>query len=108
MGNQDTIKMAPSSKKTFETEGQTKETPPVNSPLRKFYVSLLRQNKNSKMAMAWCKQHGIANNTVHDQIIKATKCLSKLSIKQKTTKTSDAQIIKCLSKLSVSIKPKSK
>lgn len=46
-------------KKSFNKPGQKKETPPKNDPIRIFYTSLLKQNKDSKMALRWCLEHGL-------------------------------------------------
>mmetsp|Transcript_4720 Transcript_4720/g.8574 ORF Transcript_4720/g.8574 Transcript_4720/m.8574 type:complete len:355 (-) Transcript_4720:545-1609(-) len=45
--------------KKFGMPGQTKETPPENDSLRKFYISLLSQKPNSDMAKKWCLQYGL-------------------------------------------------
>jgi hypothetical protein len=37
-----------------------KPTPPPDDPLRIFYTSLLRQNPDSKMALKWCQDRGLA------------------------------------------------
>jgi hypothetical protein len=47
------------SQKEFPKEGQTKTTPPETDPLRKFYTSLLKQKKDSEMALKWCTEHGL-------------------------------------------------
>lgn len=39
--------------------GQKKPTPPDGDPLRRFYTSLLKQNKTSTMALKWCLEHGL-------------------------------------------------
>ena len=36
-----------------------KATPPESDSLRIFYTSLLRQNRDSKMAIKWCTEHGL-------------------------------------------------
>lgn len=46
----------------FGKIGQKKETPPEGDPLRKFYTSLLLQNKNSQMALKWCLEHGLLSD----------------------------------------------
>lgn len=46
-------------KKSAMKLGQKKDTPVVGDPLRKFYTSLLKQNKNSTMALKWCLEHGL-------------------------------------------------
>ena len=38
---------------------QTKPTPDERDPARRFYTSLLKQNKNSKMAKKWCIERGL-------------------------------------------------
>jgi hypothetical protein len=43
----------------FKNPGQKKPTPAENDSLRRFYVSLLKQNKNSEMALKWCLEHGL-------------------------------------------------
>lgn len=49
----------PKEKKIYDKPGQKKDTPPPSDPLYKFYTSLYKQNKNSKMAMQWCLEHGV-------------------------------------------------
>ncbi|GAB4813504.1 hypothetical protein N2152v2_000550 [Parachlorella kessleri] len=49
----------PRVKKEYDLPGQTRDTPPENEPLRKFYTSLLEQRPDSEMAMKWCVQHGL-------------------------------------------------
>jgi hypothetical protein len=39
--------------------GQKKPTPEEGCGLRKYYTSLLKQNKNSSMALKWCLEHGL-------------------------------------------------
>lgn len=38
--------------------GQKRPTPSKKDPLYKFYTSLLKQKKNSEMALKWCLEHG--------------------------------------------------
>lgn len=44
-------KPAPATKK--------REAPPENDPLRKFYVSLLKERPTSVMAKQWCEERGL-------------------------------------------------
>ena len=76
---QSTIKKTPVKKtikkisKEFPKEGQTKPTPPESDSLRKFYTSLLRQKKDSEMALKWCTDHGLApkqKDSIHISIKK--------------------------------------
>lgn len=46
-------------KKVYEMPGQTRDTPPEEDPLRRFYTSLLEQVPNSEMARRWCAIHGL-------------------------------------------------
>jgi hypothetical protein len=62
-------------KKEFLMEGQTKATPPENDSLRKFYTSLLKQNKKSEMALKWCIEHGLLPEQ-KDSIYVSLKSLS--------------------------------
>lgn len=55
----DKVKKIITKKNEFPKEGQIKTTPPESDSLRKFYTSLLRQKKNSDMAMKWCIEHGL-------------------------------------------------
>lgn len=76
---QSTVKKTPVKKtikkqsKEFSKEGQTKPTPPESDSLRKFYTSLLRQKKDSEMAIKWCTEHGLApkqKDSIHISIKK--------------------------------------
>ena len=49
-------------KAKYDRIGQTKETPPENDSLRKFYWSLLHQRPDSMMAMKWCLERGLIQN----------------------------------------------
>lgn len=46
-------------KKIYEMPGQTRETPPEEDPLRRFYTTLLEQVPTSEMARRWCAIHGL-------------------------------------------------
>lgn len=50
-------------KKEFSMPGQTRETPPENDPLRKFYASLREQRPDSELARKWCAMHGLLSKT---------------------------------------------
>lgn len=39
--------------------GQKRPTPSKTDPMYRFYTSLLKQNKKSKMALKWCLEHGV-------------------------------------------------
>lgn len=76
---QSTIKKTPVKKtikkksKEFPKDGQTKPTPPESDSLRKFYTSLLKQKKDSEMALKWCTEHGLApkqKDSIHISIKK--------------------------------------
>jgi hypothetical protein len=43
----------------FKKPFQVKEKPEKKDPLRKFYTSLLQQNKKSFMAIKWCLERGL-------------------------------------------------
>lgn len=47
------------SAKVFKKVGQKYETPGERDPLRIFYTSLLKQKKNSEMALKWCLERGL-------------------------------------------------
>jgi hypothetical protein len=46
-------------KEKFSKPGQTKKTPDKSDSLYKFYTSLYKVNKKSKMAIDWCIKHGV-------------------------------------------------
>lgn len=73
---------------TFK-EGQKKQTPPPHDSLRKFYTSLLKQDKHSQIALKWCLEHGLLPPK---KINYALMCLNmqKLSIKENKNK-----LVKC-------------
>lgn len=71
------IKKVINKKNEFIKEGQIKETPLETDGLRLFYTSLLKQNKNSAMAIKWCKEHGL----FPDQTDNITLIFSKLKLK---------------------------
>ena len=61
-----TSKLAPTKLTTVPTVAKKnivkmkiKATPPESDSLRIFYTSLLRQNRDSKMAIKWCTEHGL-------------------------------------------------
>ena len=43
----------------YEMPGQTRATPGLEDPLRRFYESLLKQKPSSEMAESWCLRHGL-------------------------------------------------
>lgn len=51
--------MAKAKSTKYSLPGQKKDTPAKADPLYRFYTSLLKQNKNSRMAMTWCLVHGV-------------------------------------------------
>jgi hypothetical protein len=51
-------------KSKYIIPGQTKDTPAENDSLRKFYTSLLKQNKNSAMAIKWCTERGLMRESM--------------------------------------------
>lgn len=67
-------------KKQFKKWGQKKETPPEDDSLRIFYTSLLKQNKNSLMALKWCLEHGLLTDK------KSTYAASLLGLEKLTIK----------------------
>jgi hypothetical protein len=72
--------------------GQRYPKPDKNDGLCRFYMSLYRQNKNSKMALNWCLTHGLFKTDVATNMCARLE-LEKLEIanakkaKDKTTKT---------------------
>lgn len=62
-------------KREYSKLGQTKDTPPENDSLRRFYTSLLEQKPESLMAKKWCIEHGLLPD--QDQIY---TCLEKLTL----------------------------
>lgn len=46
-------------KKVYVLPGQKKDTPSPSDSLYRFYTSLLKQRKDSKMALVWCLEHGV-------------------------------------------------
>jgi hypothetical protein len=46
-------------KKKYKLIGQKKDTPPATDSLFVFYTTLLKQKKNSVMALKWCIDHGV-------------------------------------------------
>lgn len=46
-------------KEVFSKPGQKYKTPLKTDSLYKFYTSLHKQNKKSKMAIDWCIKHGV-------------------------------------------------
>ncbi len=48
-------------KETFTKPGQKYATPLKTDPLYRFYTSLYKTNKKSKMATEWCLSHGVFN-----------------------------------------------
>lgn len=66
-------------KNPFFKPGQTKETPPAHDAVRKFYTSLLKQNRSSTMALKYCMEHGILSEKKLDYAV-AYFGLSKLKI----------------------------
>ena len=53
--------------------GQKKEAPPEDDPQRRFYVSLLKQKPESKMANKWCIDHGLMPAEYYEQIDRENK-----------------------------------
>lgn len=49
-------------KRVFDMPGQTRDTPPENDPLRRFYTSLLEQTPDSEMARRWCAMTGLLSH----------------------------------------------
>jgi len=46
-------------KPVYSKKGQVKPTPDEKDPSRRFYTSLLKQNKKSAMAKKWCIERGL-------------------------------------------------
>lgn len=46
-------------KPVYPKKGQVKPTPDERDPSRRFYTSLLKQNKKSAMAKKWCIERGL-------------------------------------------------
>ena len=67
-------------KQSFNLPGQKKATPSINDPLYRFYTSLYKQNKKSKLAMKWCLEHGIFSKSKAEKVLMMIE-LDKLSIK---------------------------
>lgn len=68
-------------KREFKLPGQKRDTPPKSDPLYKFYMSLLKQNPNSEMALKWCLEHGIFNEKKAEQVSMMFD-MKKLTIKK--------------------------
>lgn len=56
-------------KRTFSKAGQKKSTPPETDGLYIFYTSLLKQNKNSMMALKWCLEHGVFSKSKAERVV---------------------------------------
>ena len=60
--------------------GQKRPTPSKHDPLYKFYTSLLKQRKNSEMALKWCLEHGcLSKKKAEKQMLLLD--MKKLSVK---------------------------
>lgn len=70
--------------------------PPEHDPLRKFYVSLITQKPNSKMAFKWCLEHGLLPEHMLDEHMRLLESASK----QKVTRKQNA---KAAAKLAVQV-----
>jgi hypothetical protein len=64
----------------FKKPGQKKVTPPETDGLRKFYTSLLKQNKKSEMALKWMLEHGLLPKK------RAEKYIAEMEITKKMAK----------------------
>lgn len=56
-------------KKEFSKIGQKYETPVKTDPLRRFYESLLKQKKDSMMALKWCLERGILSTSKAEKAV---------------------------------------
>ncbi|KXZ56094.1 hypothetical protein GPECTOR_2g976 [Gonium pectorale] len=63
----------PREKKEYDMPGQTREPPPENDSLRKFYTSLLEQRPDSDMAKRWCLTHGLLSRDVAEELVAQLK-----------------------------------
>ena len=61
--------------------GQKYPTPQANDPLLRFYKSLFEQNKESKMAIKWCFEHGVFSKAKAEELDVLFK-LENLKIKK--------------------------
>ena len=71
------VRKVKSTRREFPKDGQTKHTPGLSDPLRKFYTSLLSQKPDSKMAIKWCMEHGL----LPGQLESIHYTFSKMSVK---------------------------
>ena len=67
---------------SFDIPGQKKATPSSNDPLFRFYTSLYKQNKNSKIAIKWCLEHGIFSKKKAEKLLMIIE-MENLHIKTK-------------------------
>jgi hypothetical protein len=63
--------------------GQKYDTPDKNDSLYKFYTSLHKKNKKSKMAIEWCIKHGVFRSDKAERIMLEMK-LEKLTIQSRS------------------------
>lgn len=68
----------------FKLPGQKRATPPKTDPLYKFYTSLLKQRKNSEMALKWCLEHGVLSQKKAEKVMLLYE-MKKLSLKSNKT-----------------------
>jgi hypothetical protein len=70
--------------KVYNLPGQRKDTPSTSDPVCRFYTSLLRQNKSSRMALVWCMERGLLDKSDAERLVVQLK-MEKLSISKKSS-----------------------
>ena len=82
-------------KKEYDLHGQKRETPDEADPLRKFYLSLRKQNPKSVMAEVWLMEHGLLEDAeaqidAYKRFLKSKgKAVPKLTIKKVKTEVKE-------------------
>lgn len=82
-------------KKEYDLHGQKRDTPDEADPLRKFYLSLRKQNPKSVMAEVWLMEHGLledaeAQRDAYKRFLKSKgKAVPKLTIKKVKTEVKE-------------------
>lgn len=61
----------PKTKKVYSKPGQKYDTPSKTDALYKFYTSLHKQRKDSKMAIKWCIEHGVFTKSKVEKLLLA-------------------------------------
>eukprot|EP00798_Chlamydomonas_sp_ICE-L_P020887 gene20887-27739_t len=68
-------------KKEYVMQGQIRDTPPDNCPLKRFYTTLYEQKPNSEIAKKWLMQSGLLSAEATEAYLKA---VGKLKLKSPT------------------------